>query len=252
MHLDLSSLTVLLVQARSEPEIEAQEQVCFSDRSRLPLDRFRCVNVVRDSLTLDLLDGVDAIMIGGAGEFSATRDYPWMDALLALVRAAVHRDVPTFGSCWGHQIIARALGGTVIHDGERAEMGCHPVELTPEGRRDPLFRSFPATFMANMGHHDRVLTLPPDGIELARNASQPNEAFRIRGKACYGTQFHSELDSQRERERLITYRSYYLREFPDEETFNRVLDSLAETTEVDHLLHDFLRLIVLERVSSAI
>ncbi len=234
------TLNVLLIQARSEADMEAQEQTCFLERCRLRPDQLRCVNVVRDPLTVALFDGIDALMIGGAGEFSATRDYPWMDALLGLVHAAFDRDLPTFGSCWGHQIIARALGGTVIYDGERAEMGCHPVELTPAGQEDPLFRSFPPFFLANMGHHDRVVELPPHGVELARNECQPNEAFRIRDKPCYGTQFHSELDAHRERERLTNYRDYYYRELPDDATFQRVLDSLAETTEVDHLLFDFL------------
>lgn len=233
-------IRVLLIQARSSEEMERQEQECFLERCRLRPDQLRSANVVRDRIHAGLLDGTDALMIGGAGEFSATKEYPWMEDLLALCRTVTERDFPTFGSCWGHQIIARALGGTVIHDSDRAEMGCHYVELTDAGKRDTLFRDFPHAFRANMGHHDRVSELPDEAVELAFSASQPNEAFRIRGKAVYGTQFHSELDSRRERERLIIYREYYREEMPDDETFRRVLDSLAETTEVDHLLHDFL------------
>ncbi len=240
------AITVLLIQARSSREMELQEQECFLERCRLRPEQLRSVNVVRDSIHEGLIEGCDALMIGGAGEFSATKDYPWMPDLLALCRFVTERDFPTFGSCWGHQIIARALGGTVIHDPERAEMGCHYVELTDAGKRDTLFKDFPPAFRANMGHHDRVAELPVGGVELAFNASQPNEAFRIRGKAIYGTQFHSELDSERERERLIKYREYYREEMPDDETFHRVLDSLAETTEVDHLLYDFLHKFVVK------
>jgi GMP synthase (glutamine-hydrolysing) len=173
-------------------------------------------------------------------KYSATEDYPWMENALALIREAAGRSLPTFGSCWGHQMIARALGGTVVHDPGRAEFGCREVVLTDAGRRDRLFRDFPARFLANMGHHDRVTALPEGGIELADNDVQPFEAFRIAGKPIYGTQFHSELDARRERERLHRYRGHYSDTIPDEAAFQAILDNLAETSEVDHLLHDFL------------
>ena len=94
--------------------------------------------------------------------------------------------------------------------------------------------------MANMGHHDRVTKLPDEAVELARNSSQPFEAFRIKDRPIYGTQFHSELDAARERERLYRYRSYYLEELPSEEQFQAFLDDLAETAEVDDLMYGVL------------
>lgn len=240
-----SPLRLLLVQARNTAAMEVQEQICFQERCRLEASHFVPFNVARAHPHRTLIDDADALLIGGAGEYSVTRDYPWMPALLDLVRAANERSLPTFGSCWGHQLIARALGGTVVHDSERAELGCHPVELTPAGREDPLFGSFPHRFLANMGHHDRVAELPPGGVELAFSDTQPHQAFRIDGKPIYGTQFHSELDATRERERLLAYRSYY-EELASEEAFQDILSCLAETTEVDHLLHDFVEKIVLE------
>jgi GMP synthase (glutamine-hydrolysing) len=57
----------------------------------------------------------------------------------------------------------------------------------------------------------------------------------------YGTQFHSELDKRREAERLIKYRSYYVDQLHSEAVFQEVMDSLRETTDVDHLMYDFLR-----------
>ncbi|MFT5513928.1 MAG: GMP synthase (glutamine-hydrolyzing) [Rhodothermales bacterium] len=222
--------------------MEKQEQQCFLERCRIPASHMVTKNVVRDDIPAALLDTVDAFMIGGAGAFSATQDYPWTEAALSLIRHAADRATPTFGSCWGHQMIARALGGRVIHDGSRAEMGCLRVNLTTAGIEDRLFSGFPKTFMANMGHHDRVSELPPGAIELANNDSQPNQAFRIGGVPMYGTQFHSELDARRERERLLAYREHYLAELPSQEVFDRIVADLRHTTEVDHLLSDFLRL----------
>jgi len=238
-------IRILLIQARNTADMERQEQRCFADRTGLRTDQFARVNIAREPLRLQWIDEVDAVMIGGAGEYSAMDDPPWMPTLLEAVRVCVRKAVPTFGSCWGHQVIARALGGTVIHDQARAELGCGTVHLTHAGTADPLFSGFPSTFRANMGHHDRVAELPPGAVELARN-EQPNQAFRIDDAPMYGTQFHSELDAESERERLIAYREYYREDLPDEDQFQRVLDDLAETTEVDHLLRDFLRVFVIE------
>jgi GMP synthase (glutamine-hydrolysing) len=220
--------------------MEQQEQECFVERCRIPPDQFHLLNVARgDAPDPAILSDVDAVLIGGAGKYSAASDYPWMSGLLALVERAVAAHLPTFGSCWGHQIIARALGGRVVHDPEFAELGCRWVECTEAGARDPLFRRFSARFQANMGHHDRVVDLPPGGVELARN-EQPNQAFRLSHAPVYGTQFHSELDARRERERILAYREYYQQALPDDETVQSVIDDLAETTEVDSLLYDFL------------
>jgi GMP synthase (glutamine-hydrolysing) len=217
-----------------------QEQECFAERCRLPRDRFDILNVVQgDVPSLAHLDGVDAVIIGGAGAYSATDDYEWTPALLDFVRHIVDRAMPLFGSCWGHQVIARALGGRVEYDPEHSELGCGSIELTEAGRSDPLFHRFPGSFKANMGHHDRVVELPPQAVELAHN-DIPFQAFRIKDRPIYGTQFHSELDAARERERILVYRKHYRDALPDEETVQYVLDDLADTTEVDHLLYDFL------------
>jgi len=236
----IDTLRLLLIQARNTAEMERQEQECFLERCRVRREQLRLVNVAKSPLTNAALDGVDAVLIGGAGEYSALDDTPWMPDLLDLVRQAAARRLPTFGSCWGHQIIARAFGGTLVYDPGRAELGCGTVHLTEAGRRDLLLRDFSASFKVNMGHHDRVDELPANAIELAYNESQRNQAFRLKDAPVYGTQFHSELDAARERERLVAYREYYIRELPTEEDFQRVVNNLAETTEVDSLLHDFL------------
>lgn len=233
------NVKVLLVQARSTSDIEIQEQLCFLERCKIQRRQLTSRSVLRDAIEAGSLETFDAVMIGGAGEYSAVEDYVWMPALLDLIRICHDRRIPTFGSCWGHQLIARALGGRVIHDSGLAEMGCHYVTLTESGRFDPIFGSFPERFLANMGHHDRVVELPPEAVELAYSDTQRYQAFRMADRPMYGTQFHSELDAERERERLYRYRAHYP-EIAADASFQAVLDNLAETSEVDHLLHDFL------------
>jgi GMP synthase (glutamine-hydrolysing) len=133
-----------------------------------------------------------------------------------------------------------------VHDLAGAELGCFGVELTAVGRADPIFGRLPHTFLTNMGHHDRVTRLPESAVELARNASQPNQALRIRDRPIYGTQFHSELNAERERERLYEYRNEYRTALPSDEHFDHVIASLAETTEADALLSHFIDEFVLQ------
>ena len=236
----LDAVQALLLQARTSAQMERQERLCFLERARLRPDQLTSLSVLRDPLAVRHLDDVDVVFIGGAGEYSAHHDFPWMDALLGFVQTIAERQIPLFGSCWGHQIIARAFSGRVLHDSGRSELGCHTVSLTEAGKNDPLFGTLPSSFKANTGHHDRVAELPEGAVELACN-DQHNQAFRMRDWPCYGTQFHSELDAQREHERLVEYREYYRDDMPDETEFQAVLDGLTETPEVDDLLYRFLK-----------
>ncbi len=234
-----TALQALLIQARSSEDILQQEQQCFIERCQILPNQLHSINISAEPLRDNILDAYDVLFIGGAGEFSATEDYAWTPAILDLIREADARSFPTFGSCWGHQMIARALGGTVVYDKELTEMGCHWVELNEAGEQDALFSHFPKQFKTNMGHHDRVTVLPKEAVNLASSATQPNQAFRIGDKPIYGTQFHSELDASREKDRLYAYRDHYT-EVETEEAFQAIIDGLAETTEVDELLHKFL------------
>ena len=242
---DYDRLRVRLIQVRERPAVLREEFDTFLERCRLRPDQLVTTNALTDVLNETLLDNVDAVMIGGAGAYSVTHTYPWTAPLIGLVRGCYTRSIPLFGSCWGHQFIARAFGGTVVNDTRRSEMGTHTVTLTEEGVRDPLFRDFPSTFAAQMGHQDRVSALPPEGIELARNENAPYQAFRIADRPIYGTQFHSELDAERERQRLVAYRDYYP-EMRDDAVFTKTLDSLCDTPEVDTLLWSFLRRFAVE------
>ncbi len=233
-------LRVRLIQIRVRPDVIAEEQQTFLDRTQLQPTQLLVSNAVRQPLDDHLLEDIDAVIIGGAGAYSVTHTYGWTDDLLGLVSSMYDRSIPLFGSCWGHQFIARALGGEVIHDPERIEIGCGSVQLTEAGKRDALFREYPLEFKANMGHQDRIATLPEEAVELALSDIAPFQAFRIRNKPIYGTQFHSELDATSERARLIAYRSHYP-SLQDDVAFDRIMNSLRETTEVDGLLNLFLR-----------
>ena len=238
-------LRVRLIQIRDKPDVIAEEQRSFLARTGLRPEQQAVTSALRDPLAPALLDGVDAVMIGGAGAYSVTETYAWTQSLIDLCHACADREMPLFGSCWGHQFIGRAFGGEVVHDPERSEMGTVEVELTDEGKADALMGSLPERFASQAGHQDRVAVLPPQAVELAANERAPYQAIRLRGTGIYGTQFHSELDAETERQRLVAYRSHYP-EMQDDAVFEQALGAVRPSPHADDLLRRWLVLYAVE------
>jgi len=233
-------LRVVLLQVRSHPAAERQEQLCFLERLALEPEQLVPINLVeRPRLAWRDVSGADAVMIGGAGSHSVTRTYPFTVALSEVVLRLVDAGRPLFGSCWGHQFLALVLGGRVITDPYRGEVGTYEIELTETGAADPLFAGAPRRFAVQLGHHDRVEELPAGVDELAFSESCRNQALRVRGKPVYGTQFHSEMNVGHMRERLAMYRDAYL---PVEDAEAEIDRILAPSPHADLVLARFLRL----------
>jgi GMP synthase (glutamine-hydrolysing) len=233
-------LRVLLLQVRDHPVAERQEQECFVHYSGLPAERWRFHNLLRAPAPDEReVTAAHAVVIGGAGAHSATETHPFTEPLARLARRSVAEQRPLFGSCFGHQFLAGALGGRVIHDPEREEIGTHDVELTPAGAADPLFAGLPRRFPVQLGHHDRVVELPPGAVELARSALCANQSFRISGAPVWGCQFHVELDPPRMLARAEIYRAQYLE---GADAIERLRAALRPAPEAATLLRRFLRL----------
>jgi GMP synthase (glutamine-hydrolysing) len=135
--------------------------------------------------------------------------------------------------------MARASGGEVIVDRENSEIGSFEITLTPEGATDPLLEGLPSSFFVQLGHNDRVSRLPQGWVQLAASQRCPNQIIRLEGKPVYGTQFHSEMNEDRLRERLEVYLQEYV---PDPEEFQRLLTRLRPSPNADRILDRFLGL----------
>jgi len=129
----------------------------------------------------------DAVVVTGSRS-SIYWDEPWIDALVEWVGAAAERGLPVLGVCYGHQVLAEALGGRVDAMDD-VELGYREIRRLDDG--DPLFAGIESPFVAFETHSDRVVDLPPGATRLAEN-DRGVQAFR-RGD-CWGVQFHPEYD----------------------------------------------------------
>ena len=137
---------------------------------------------------------------------SVTEPEPWMEGAAELVRASMRIGAPVLGVCFGHQIAASALGGTVRVNPLGWEVGTRAVELTDEGRADPLFDGIGQSLRVNFSHRDVVDpdTLPLPGCRvLARNDKSGAQAFAA-GEAVRCVQFHPEFTGAATRAYLRT------------------------------------------------
>lgn len=220
----------------------AQERRCFARHTGLPIERIVCWDLLTGPPALGHAREYDVLMIGGSGDFMVSqRDLPQFSAVLELLRGVVETGHPTFASCFGFQCLVEALGGQIVYDPERTEVGTYEVSLTPEARRDPLFGELPPRFPAQMGRKDRSERLPEGVIHLASSERSPHQAFRVDGLPIWATQFHPELSAQANRERFVRYREGYAG-VSDAEG-DAPLERFYESPHAERLLRDFLDLV---------
>jgi GMP synthase (glutamine-hydrolysing) len=204
-----SRLRFLLLQVRNADDpVRMQEVDCFARALGCERDQIRVFDLLAGAPTVTQLDAVDTVLLGGSGDYSVAQGGPWLAAALEAMRTLYDLGKPTFASCWGFQAMARALGGEVVTDLNRAELGSITVQLTPAGKRDPVFGHLSPTFLALMGHQDIVDRLPAGATLLASSQRVENQAFRFDGKPIYCTQFHPELNRSTFLERLWNYPWY--------------------------------------------
>ena len=129
-------------------------------------------------------DGCDGWLLTGS-RFSAYDDEPWIAALAGFVRELHASRAPTVGICFGHQLLAHALGGRVEKAATGWGVGAHAIALDAACWR--------LLFM----HQDQVVALP-DGAQVLGSADHCPVAVLQVGSAI-GVQAHPEFSVDYER-----------------------------------------------------
>jgi GMP synthase (glutamine-hydrolysing) len=131
-------------------------------------------------------------VISGSHAMVTDRE-PWSETLAEWIRQAASVDLPVLGICYGHQLIAHALGGAVGYRNDGFELGSHLIELQMGVDSDPLFSKLPVLFHAHLVHAQSVIRLPPQATLLGSSAGEPHQCYRV-GKHLWGVQFHPEFN----------------------------------------------------------
>ena len=166
--------------------------------------------------TLERARAADAVVILGGedvspGLYGGRRGYPgetahWPRAdraQIELVRSAVRHDTPLLGICRGAQVIAVALGGTLVPDlkapGHRSanfledhRLALHEILVDPSSRLSRAIRTDRGRTVVTSGHHQAVATTGPDLQVVAVAQDGTIEAIEHVSARVAGVQWHPE------------------------------------------------------------
>jgi GMP synthase (glutamine-hydrolysing) len=194
----------------------------------------------RTDAALPELESAEAIVITGSSH-SVTERAPWMLRAEAYARDAIARNVPLFGICFGHQLVAQALGGEVKKNPLGREIGTVRVRHTGD---DPIFRTLPEYFDANATHTDTVSRLPEGARLLAGSDLDATQAFAI-GESTRCVQFHPEIDGDAMR-RYVLARAHLIEAEGGNAT--AIHDRVTDAPQAAEILRNFVRHFVAKTV----
>jgi len=208
---------ILVIQFRTD-QAGPHEVKCIHDATGIPYSEFTVLNAYSPYLRLKDLIKLGRrsrlIILGGSGESGYEEKDPkrriqfeeMRGRMMKIIKSWLRWRKPMIGLCFGHQLLADAIGGEVEVLPEMAETGQAKIMIDYEGIKDPVFTGFPRVFKAIVGHKASVTSLPRRARVLASSEKCPIQAFRYRN--CYGFQFHPELDQKSLDERLELYPEY--------------------------------------------
>lgn len=142
----------------------------------------------RESSPLPQHDSIAGVIVTGSSSSVTDRD-PWMPPLEAWLRDAVAAETPLLGVCFGHQILASALGGEVRKNARGRAIGSRDVRRVTD---DPLLLGVPERFTVNVSHRDHVAVTPP-GVQRLVTADHDDLHAFAAGRFARAVQFHPEF-----------------------------------------------------------
>ncbi len=223
-------LDAVLVSLRDPDDpMAAHELHCFQLFTGLPL---RVAQGTLGQLGPAELEA-DLLLFGGSGRYSVLDGHPWVRRMLDFLVEVAEAGVPAWGSCFGYQGLALAMGGRVVRDDARARLGAYEVEATPEAADDPVFGQLPARYKTQFGHHDHVVELPR-GVRLMARSEGRYEALTVEGSEFRAAQFHPELTGELTLSRFEHYKDLY-----DHDAYDEVVARITawkDTGEVQRIL----------------
>lgn len=204
----MSDETILILKTGEAPAPVKRDYGDFEDwiASGLgrPLDSLEVASVYKGD-PLPSVDSLSGVVITGSPAMVTERP-DWSEASARWLAKIVESDsVPVLGLCYGHQLLAHALGGEVGPNPNGREMGTvdvifdceetdHFWEKGESGEHEgptPMFEA--GVFSSHMSHFESVLRPPVNAEILAHTALDPHSVL-VFGPRQWGVQFHPEFD----------------------------------------------------------
>lgn len=134
---------------------------------------------------------IEGIIVTGSAAGVYDNHIAWMEPLRAFIRAAYAARTPMLGVCFGHQIMADALGGDVRKSEKGWGLGRHVYEVTAR----PAFLATDAEALAiACSHQDQVIAPPAEADVFLASEFTPNAGLLYRNGAAISLQPHPEFD----------------------------------------------------------
>jgi GMP synthase-like glutamine amidotransferase len=121
------------------------------------------------------IDACDAYLITGS-RHCVNDDFSWINDLEHFVRQLHQAQKKVIGICFGHQLIAKALGGKVIKSPNGWGIGMSKNKIM---QKKPWMNPAPEQFTLPMSHQDQVVELPPEAEVIASNDFCPFYMMQI-------------------------------------------------------------------------
>ena len=195
------------------------------------------VDVFREQ-ALPAAENLAGIVVTGSPAMVSSK-LDWSERTATWLQEVVTRNIPVLGVCYGHQLLAHALGGVVGPNPEGRQIGTVRAHLIDNKEKDLLLGHLPNQFTVQASHSEVVLELPPGAECLATSPLDKNFAIRF-APNTWGIQFHPEFSAPVTSD-YIRYRSDALRE----EGLNpeQLLAQVTDTTEAKTILRRFTGLV---------
>ena len=170
----------------------------FKDFEHWIIDKFenKDKNIViinaQENEKLPTLTKNDAVILTGSHSM-VTHEESWSLEVEKWLPKLIKDEVPLLAICYGHQLLAKSLGGVSGYHENGIEIGSVDINLEENAKDDEIFSKLQNNFKAHTIHSQTVIELPKNATRLAFNNHDKNHAYRV-GNCAWGVQFHPEFD----------------------------------------------------------